>query len=144
MLALRHYSTMLKPKHCEEYFFGRLVAESYEFAGLRNAAIRRFLDHTMKGVAANREPGSYYTCVRVSYLCSMSHTICLEALAGSILPACRCSFRKKLISRGPADKKRDQEIGFMKIYWKLPFCPAILRLCSGANANDLLSNSWCQ
>ena len=104
MLAWRHYSTMLKPKHCEECFFGRLVAESCEFAGLQNAAIRRFLDHTMKGVVANREPGSYYMCVRVSYFCSMSHTICLEALARSVLPVCRCSFRKMLISRGPAEK----------------------------------------
>ena len=116
MLALRHYSTMLKPKHCEECFFGRLVAESCEFAGLQNAAIRRFLDHTMKGVVANREPGSYYVCVCACVLSLFNVTYYMPGGPSRIsFTGVPMFVQENADFQRPCRKNRDQEIGFMKI-----------------------------
>ena len=74
----RHYSTMSKPKHCKEHVCGRLVAEILRicrFADrashppckkhckfsvfMRNAAKRRFWDHTGGGGPAGPGPVPY-------------------------------------------------------------------------------------
>lgn len=114
MLALRHYSTMLKPKHCRMFFrkVGCRILRICRFAECCNTQV--FGPYHEGGSSEPRTGIILYVCACVLSLFNVTYY-----MPGG--PS-RISFtgvpmfvQENADFQRPCRKNRDQEVGFMKI-----------------------------